>query len=155
MNKIRSQQGATLIELVLAIVVIGVALVAMLSIFRNVTIGSADPMPKMQAIMIGDSLLEEVLSKSFIKPSGGFAGPFTVGNRSQFDTVTDYNGLTFSGISILSGVTIPNLSQYSATINVSNVGLGIVPSSNVDLVTVTVSGFGYVYKIDGYKIKYE
>ena len=153
MNK--TKNGFTMIELVIAIAILGTSLISILAIFRLVNINSSDPMIRMQATMIADSLMEEVLSKNFTKPTGGFTGPFTPTNQSQFDTVTDYNGLVFSGITILNGTNIPNLSKYSATVTTSNIAIGGITSANAILVTVSVSGYNYTYNIDGYKINYD
>jgi MSHA pilin protein MshD len=54
------QRGLTLIELLMFIVIIGVALVAMLQVLRITTERSADPLRRKQALMIAESLLEEV-----------------------------------------------------------------------------------------------
>jgi MSHA pilin protein MshD len=56
----RRQRGLTLIELLMFIVIIGVALVAILQVFRITTARSADPVRQKQALMIAESLLEEV-----------------------------------------------------------------------------------------------
>jgi MSHA pilin protein MshD len=54
------QRGLTLIELLMFIVIIGVALVAVLHVLRITTARSADPLRQKQALMIAESLLEEV-----------------------------------------------------------------------------------------------
>lgn len=56
----RRQRGLTLIELLMFMVIIGVALVAILQVFRVTTERSADPLRRKQALMIAESLLEEV-----------------------------------------------------------------------------------------------
>jgi MSHA pilin protein MshD len=56
----RRQRGLTLIELLMFIVIIGVALVAILQVLNFTTRKSADPLRRKQALMIAESLLEEV-----------------------------------------------------------------------------------------------
>jgi MSHA pilin protein MshD len=59
------QRGLTLIELLMFIVIISVALVAILLVFRITAARSADPVRQKQALMIAESLLEEVQSARF------------------------------------------------------------------------------------------
>jgi len=95
----KKQKGITLIELVIAISIISIALLGVLGAFSVSVRNSADPVTRKQTVLIAESLMDEVLSRSFVKPSGGFAVPFTNANRTSFDTVTDYNNLVINGIS--------------------------------------------------------
>lgn len=63
-NAIR-QRGVTLIELVMFIVIIGVALAGLLQVLNFTTKNSADPVRQKQALMIAESLLEEVRLAGF------------------------------------------------------------------------------------------
>ncbi|RJG25822.1 prepilin-type N-terminal cleavage/methylation domain-containing protein [Massilia cavernae] len=59
------QRGVTLIELVMFIVIIGVALAGLLQVLSFTTKTSADPVRRKQALMIAESLLEEVRLAAF------------------------------------------------------------------------------------------
>jgi MSHA pilin protein MshD len=61
----RRQRGLTLIELLMFIVIIGVALVGILEVLWFTTVHSADPLRQKQALMIAESLLEEVQLAGF------------------------------------------------------------------------------------------
>lgn len=63
--KTGQQRGVTLIELVMFIVIIGVALAALLQVLNFTTRNSADPVRQKQALMIAESLLEEVRLAGF------------------------------------------------------------------------------------------
>eukprot|EP01114_Cavostelium_apophysatum_P006555 TRINITY_DN17925_c0_g1_i1.p1 TRINITY_DN17925_c0_g1~~TRINITY_DN17925_c0_g1_i1.p1 ORF type:complete len:195 (-),score=57.20 TRINITY_DN17925_c0_g1_i1:9-593(-) len=56
----KEQGGLTLIEMILFIVIIGVALAAIVGVLVMTTKGSADPLRRKQALMIAEGLLEEV-----------------------------------------------------------------------------------------------
>jgi MSHA pilin protein MshD len=56
----RRQGGFSLIEVVVFIVVLGIAFVGMLVLYNRVTSASVDPMVRKQALAIASSLLEEI-----------------------------------------------------------------------------------------------
>jgi MSHA pilin protein MshD len=70
------QAGVTLIELIIFIVIVSIAVVSMLEVFQLHTRHSADPMRRKQALMIAESLMEEVqLAKfTYCDPSSDNAG---------------------------------------------------------------------------------
>ncbi len=59
------QRGVTLIELIVFIVIISVAVVGVLQALRLNTANSADPLRRKQALMIAESLMEEVQLAKF------------------------------------------------------------------------------------------
>lgn len=61
----RRQRGMTLIELIVAIVVIGVGLTGVLMAFTTAVKSSADPMVRKQAMAIAESVLAETLQQPF------------------------------------------------------------------------------------------
>jgi MSHA pilin protein MshD len=54
------QRGVTLIELILFIVIVGVAVGGIITVMNLTTRGSADPVRRKQALIIAEGLLEEV-----------------------------------------------------------------------------------------------
>ena len=131
----RTMRGFTLIELVLAIVVIGIAVTGILSVMNETTAHSADPMIEHQEIAVAEAYMEEILSKSYsIQPEQGCPG--NCANRPNFDDVRDYNGLTDSQAKNELGnpVGLPN---YSVSVAVAPALLGGVSALQVD---VTVTG---------------
>jgi MSHA pilin protein MshD len=59
------QRGFTLIELIVFIVIVGVALTGVLSVLNQATRHSADPIIRKQALAIAEALLEEVILQPF------------------------------------------------------------------------------------------
>jgi len=56
----RRQRGVTLVELIIFIVIIGLALTAILGVMTFTTKASADPVRRKQALILAEGLLEEV-----------------------------------------------------------------------------------------------
>ena len=63
-----NQKGVTLVELIISIAIITVALFAILSVYQVSINNSADPVTRRQAVLVAESVLEEVLGKPFVKP---------------------------------------------------------------------------------------
>ena len=111
----RRQAGTTLIELVIAIVIVSIAVSAVLMAL-SMTVGySADPMIRHQAIAIAEAYLEEIALKAFDDPDGvdGEA------NRTLYDDVDDYNGLVDVGARDQFNGALAGLDNYTVTVAVT------------------------------------
>ena len=112
------EHGLSLIELLVFIVVVGIAVTGVLQVYSSTSKSSADPVVRKQAMAVAESLLEEVLSKpytycdpddaqadtatgAFIGPTGcattpemlnSETGETRYSNTAPFDNVNDYNG---------------------------------------------------------------
>lgn len=85
----RQPRGFSLIELVVAIVIIGVAVGGVMLVFIVALTHSADPQQQQQAIAIAEGYLDEILARRYDDPDGSNLGE----TRASFDNVGDYNGL--------------------------------------------------------------
>ena len=59
------QRGMTFIEIVISMIIIGIALAGILSVMNLTTARSADPMIQHQALAIAEAYLEEILTKEY------------------------------------------------------------------------------------------
>jgi MSHA pilin protein MshD len=66
-------RGISLIELLVFIVVVSIALIALVEVYRQVTLRNADPMIRVRALEATQSLLDEILSLKYdgATPTGG------------------------------------------------------------------------------------
>ena len=153
------QQGLTLIELLLFLVVVGIALSAMLKVFVTATAASTDPMVRRQQLAIAESLLREIelmpftwcdpdaanaatatsaadcTAQEVLGPEGGESRS----GASLLDNVNDYNGFLMNGITDISGAAVAGLGAYKASVSVAEVALDNVPSTEALKITVTVT----------------
>lgn len=81
--------GFTLIETIVALVLLGVAGAALLSVFITPIANSADPQIAAQGRAIATAYLEEIL----LRPYGSGPGDCSRSQRAEFDTVWCYAGL--------------------------------------------------------------
>ncbi|MES2948871.1 MAG: prepilin-type N-terminal cleavage/methylation domain-containing protein [Pseudomonadota bacterium] len=139
----RHQVGFTLIEVIIFIVVVGAGLAGILSVYNTAIKSSADPIVRKQSAALADSILEEILQKSYDDPDGL---PNTVegGGRSEWDDVDDYNGKTKADFADWPAT----LGSYTVNIVVAAAPLGGV---NAKRITVTVTGGTHAITMTGYR----
>jgi len=125
----------TLIELIVAIVVLGVGLAGVLIAFSTVARGSADPVIAQQLLAIAEEMLEEIE----LKPYAPAANAAPAGcARNTFNDVADYDGYATAGrICTIDGVPIASLAGYSISVQVQAAALDGVGAARRILVTVT------------------
>lgn len=155
------QTGFSLVETVMFIVIVSVALAGVLSVMNFTTLHSADPLIRKQAIVVAESMLEEIAQHDFANPSGGFSGAATPANRALFDDIGDYHGYASSGIFAIDnpGAPIPELAKYNAAVRVTDTTLGPagaqIPAGSVKLISVTITGPDNVpVALSGYRSAY-
>jgi len=166
-----SQRGLSLIELLVFIVVVGIAVTGVLSVFSLNARTSADPVVQKQALAIADSLLEEVLSKPYtycdpddanvetaqnalVGPLGCATTPEAMGpelaqgesrnaNLTPFDNVNDYNNFQMlNGIVDPSGNAVPDLNGYRALVQVQPPAVPLTNIPASETLFVTVTVTG-------------
>jgi MSHA pilin protein MshD len=145
-------RGVTLVELVVAIVVIGVALAGVTVVFVRNTTASADPMIWHQATAIAEAYLEEALTKPYTDPDGSNAGE----TRATYDDVADYNFID-NGARDQNGIPISGLGGYTVQIQTTVEALNDITaaSGNATRVTVTVTTpAGGSVTVSGYRTNY-
>ena len=175
--------GVTLIELVVFIVIVGIAMAGLFAAFNTMTAASADPQIRKQRLAIAESLMDEValMPFTFCDPDdanaatatstagcasgannedgtiGPEAGEDRYGTTAPFDNVSDYNGFSMTGIRDINNQLISGLSGYTASVAVSRAGsaLGLASDGEALLIAVTVTGpDGATTTINGYRMRY-
>jgi len=150
----RREAGTSLIELVVAIVVISIALTGTLLVVDTTTRRSADPMLERQAMSIADAYLREILQKDFLDPDSGSLCPTAEAQRRLYDNICDYNGLSETGARDQSGAAVTGLGGYQISISVDQTAnlAGVSGSSNVLRVDASVTDpAGRVVRLSGYR----
>lgn len=166
--------GLSLIELLLFIVVVGIALSAMLRVFVTATTASADPLQRRQQLAIAESLLREVMLMPFtwcdpddpnattVSSAAGCTTPEGLGPEGEsrygpafFDNVNDYAGFAMNGIADTSGAAVAGLAGYGASVAVAAVALDNVPAGEALRITVTVTApGGDPLRLQGWRTRY-
>lgn len=143
----RRVRGFTLVEMVLAIVVLGVGLAGVLLAYSTAVRGSADPLLHEQMLAVAETLMEEVLLKPYAAaPNAAPAGCA----RDTYNDIGDYNGYSSVGqICAVDGTAIPALAGYSVNVAVAAGALSGVGAAR--RITVTVSRGGDSLVLTGWR----
>lgn len=177
-------RGFTLIEVLIVIVVIGVAAVALTQLSMRGSTMSSQMMRSQQARALATALLNEVESMPFTycDPNDGAAGmanspagcaiPEAIGaeagetrlGATPLDNVNDYNGTALAGGTLrdaanqLLGTNLPQLASCSATFVVRAVALGTITLASGDAlqiqVTVNCPGVDAPAVVEGIRVRY-
>jgi MSHA pilin protein MshD len=165
--------GVTLVELVMFIVLVGIAFSALLLAISNFTRHSADPLLRKQALAVAEAILEEVELMPFtycdpddpnassaastagctVVPGPGTEDTVVLGPEAgelrgdattPFDNPSDYNG---ASITLVAG--------YPATVSVTKAGLGAIAINEALRISVTVTmPDSTTLTLDGYRTLY-
>lgn len=175
-------RGVSLVEVIMFIVIVGVAAGGILMVFANTTRASADPLIRKQALAIAESLLEEVRLMPFtfcdpddanastatgafvgvngcaatVEAMGPEAGETRYAALTPFDNINDYSGFAMAGgILDITGTPIAGLDAYSAAVAVTPFAFGGIAATEAQQITVTVTGPGNIaVTLDGIRTRH-
>ncbi len=137
----RHRSGLTLVELLIAIVVISVALGGTLLLSRQTVLRSADAMIQHQALVVATAYLEEIMLRAYLDPDTATLCPASEVCRALYDNVCDYAGLDDAGVVDQTGSSVSGLGDYRVRVDVdttANLG-GLSGSADVLRVDVRVT----------------
>ncbi|UMR29089.1 prepilin-type N-terminal cleavage/methylation domain-containing protein [Massilia sp. MB5] len=131
----KAQRGVTLVELIVAIVILGVGLVGILMAFSGAAVRSTDPMVRRQMAAIAEGMMEEIQRMPFApdntpRPAGCA--------RNAYSNIMHYDQYK-QPICNAAGALLPGLSPYIIEVAVSQL------AANSPLIGVPTT--------DGYEIK--
>ena len=117
----KAQGGFTLVEMIVAIVILGVGLAGVMVAFSTAVRGSADPVIHQQLLAIAEEMIEEIQLKPYAaSPNGAPAGCA----RDTYNDVADYNGYAPGKVCTVDGTEVAALAGYAVGVRVSSATLG-------------------------------
>jgi MSHA pilin protein MshD len=155
----RDSRGFTLIEMIIAIVIIGVGLAGVLLAFNTTVKSSADPMIHKQMLAVAEEMMEEILLKPYAvtgtAPTNSLVSCGAAGSsRLAFDDVSDYHNYETTGICDIDGGVVPGLGSYNVKVTVdAAASLGTLSGGAVKKVTIVVT-HGETISLVGWRTDY-
>jgi len=132
--------GFTLIEILVTIVVLGIAATSIMSVFMSTVQTSADPLIQQQAVSIAEAYMEEIQSQHFADPVAVETGGAEAGEiRATYNDVQDYAGLSDTGAKNQNNVAIAGLADYDVDVAVTaqtlsgSTAIAAVDSRRIDI----------------------
>ncbi len=128
-----AQRGLTLVELLIAIVVIGVGLGGVMLAFSTLARQNADPVVQRQMLAIAQGLMEEIHLKPYASATN--AAPSGCA-RDTFNDVSDYHAYTTTNLICgVDGTVVSGLNGYSVRVVVAVAALaGVADAKRVDVI---------------------
>jgi MSHA pilin protein MshD len=145
------QRGVTLIELVVAIVIVSIASIAILAAMSWTMQRGAEAMVRQQAVAVAEAYLEEIVLQPVAAPGG--AAPTS---RASFNDEDEYNGLSDVGAHDQYGNAIANLTGYNVSVAVAQTtALTGITAANARQINVTVTDpNGATVVLTGYRANF-
>ncbi len=142
------QRGFTMVEMIIAIVILGVGVAGVMLAYSTAVRGSADPLVQHQLLAIAEEMMEEIQ----LKPYAPAANAAPAGcARDTFNDVRDYHGYSQPACTI-DGVAVSALSAYAVSVSVSNTALsGVAEALRI---TVTVTRGGDSFSLVGWRTNF-
>ena len=177
----KSQDGISLVELIMFIVIVSLGIVGILSVMNVTTRASADPMLRKQAVAIAESLLEEIELQAFTFCDPDDAGALTatvaalgaggcttnVQNLGpspiaetryadpRFDNVGDYHGFSMVGIRDIQNTLVAGLGGFTANVTMVQDGATFsLAAAEVLRIDVRVTSGPTDITLTGYRFRY-
>ena len=147
-HKGRCQGGVTLIELVITIVIIGVALAGMVGGFSLILGRSSDTLFQSRTTAVGQAYLDEILSRRFDQDTGTGGVPLYDGNcrvqpdggdRDNYSVVDDYDDIDGESPRLASGAFGAEYSAYEVSVSVVCAGGEVGVGEDAKRIDVTVT----------------
>lgn len=155
----RRASGFTLIEMVMAIVIISVGLAGVLLAFSVAVKASADPLVHKQMLSVAEEMMEEILLKPYAvngtPPTNSATSCGAPASRSAFDDVADYRNYQTTGICDIDGESIKDLDSYSVQVTINTPAkLDTLEGDSVMMVTVVVTHGSDSISLVGWRTNY-
>ncbi len=145
-KKIEFQQGVSLVELIVFILVVGIASGALFKAYAYSVTRNADPVIQVRALELAQTRLDEVMALKYdaATPTGGIPACGATGGNAC-DNTTDAN---MNDVDDYNNVSDTPYTGYSRTVTVAT-------ANNLKLITVTVAApKGYSIKLAAYRANF-
>jgi MSHA pilin protein MshD len=154
----RRQRGVTLVELIVAIVIVSVGLAGVLAALSRTTVASANPMVVKQMTAIAEGMMEEIQLRQF-EVAAPTEAALNGCARNHFNDVRDYHGYA-QPVCDMAGNALPLAAQMTVAVNAvaaaagDSITAGNLPAADAIIIDVTVTSAGQSHVLRGWRTRY-
>ena len=142
----------TLIEMIIAIVILGIGLAGLMTVFSVTVKASADPLIRKQMLTLAEEMMEEIVAKPYTPVAN--TAPLACA-RNTYNDILDYNGYaTANSICDIDGNQIATLAGYSIAVAVVADAITLPGVTLAMKITVTVSHGGNSLSLVSWRANY-
>lgn len=143
-----NERGFTLVEMIIAIVVLGVGVAGVMLAFSTAVRSSADPMVQHQLLAVAEEMMEEVQLKPYVAATNTAPAGCA---RDTFNDVMDYNGYSKPACAI-DGTAVAALTGYTVSVSITSTPLsGVAEALRI---SITVSRGSDSLQLVGWRTNY-
>lgn len=149
----KRQSGVTLVELIVAMVIIGIAVAGVLQVFNRGVTASTDPIVMKQLRAVAEGLMDEIQRQPFAVSAN--SAPSNSCARNTFNDVLDYNGYNPGYICLITGDAVAALAGMTVTVSVTATStLTGIANADAYLIIITTARSGNVFTLHGWRANY-
>ena len=149
----KRQAGVTLVELIIAMVIIGVAVAGVLQVFNLGSVASANPLVTKQLRAVAEGLMDEIQRQPFTRTDNPAAPDICT--RNTFNDVLDYDGYKPGYICLVNGEAVAGLENMTVEVTVVNTDtLTNIADANAYLITVKTAKAGNEFTLRGWRTNF-
>jgi MSHA pilin protein MshD len=146
------QRGMTLVELIIAMVIISVGVGGILVVYNTTTKNSVDPLIQKQMVAVAEGMMEEIIRMPFAETL-----PHTSTGcvRATYDDLRDYDGYHCPYASdMLGGLQLPGYLVDVTVVADTSSAFNGVPAGDALKITVKVTYNGSIIDLIGWRTNY-
>lgn len=145
----RTQAGMTLVELIIAMVILAVGVGGVLVVYNNTTRNSTDPVLQKQMVAIAEGMMEEIQRMPFAASAN--AAPAQACGRDTYNDLADYNNYASTdACDVLGNIQV---ADYAVAVAVVPDGT-FAPAGATMRITVTVTRGNLSVNLVGWRTNY-
>lgn len=146
------QSGTTLVELIIAMVIIGIAVAGVLQVFNVTVVASADPIVQKQLRVVAEGMMDEIQRQPFSAAANDASNGCA---RNTYNDVMDYNGYQPGMICLVTGDQVAELAGMTIEVTIATTPtLGLDDQNDAYLITVKTARGANSFTLRGWRTNY-
>lgn len=145
----KRQSGVTLVELIVAMVIIGVAVAGVTQVFNLGATSSVNPVLTKQLRAVAEGLMDEIQRQPFAASAN--AAPSATCSRNTYNDIFDYNNYNPGKVCTINGEAITGLAGITVSVTVAATDTLGIDNADACLITITATQGTNIFTLRGWR----